>query len=148
MGSLKFAGINNYYWSATTYPDTTNAYRSHFGNVAVHPSAYSNRFDGFSVRRIVFFFPFFLFLLFLPSPFFFHSLFTSPFSFFLLPPSPSHTLSSSRWTASHLKNRRRSSPMKISSSDNVWEGEGRRKIKSKRKQKRVITSLEALPQPP
>ncbi len=74
-GSLRGAGDNSNYWSATTYPNTTNAYYFHFYSTNVYPSIYYNRFFGFSVRCIVFFFPFFLFLL-------------SSFSFFLLLPSP------------------------------------------------------------
>ena len=88
-GSLRNAGDNSNYWSATTYPNTTNAYYFHFYSTNVYPSIYYNRFFGFSVRCIVFFFPFFLFLL---SPFSHFSLLTSPFSLLTSPFSllPSH----------------------------------------------------------
>ena len=70
-GSLRGAGLASYYWSATTYPTATYAYYLHFHSTNVYPSHYYNRFLGFSVRCIVFFFSFFLFLLspFLPSSF-------------------------------------------------------------------------------
>ncbi len=57
----------------------------------------------------------------------FSFVFLSPFPFIhLVLTSPSHALSSSRWTASHLKRIEDGPAQKISSSDNVWEGEVRR----------------------
>ena len=57
----------------------------------------------------------------------FSFVFLSPFPFIhLVLTSPSHALSSSRWTASHLKESKTVQPKRISSSDNVWEGEVRR----------------------
>ncbi len=49
-GSLRNAGLNNYYWSATTYPNATFAYRLGFASTSIYPSVYDNRFNGFSVR--------------------------------------------------------------------------------------------------
>ena len=76
-GALRYAGIDSFYWSATTYPSATYAYLLDFNSTNVGPSYYNARFYGFSVSCIVFFFPFFLFLL---SSFFFFLLLTSPFS--------------------------------------------------------------------
>ena len=42
-------GINSVYWSATTYPNATNAYYLAFDSTGVSPSYYYNRFSGFSV---------------------------------------------------------------------------------------------------
>ena len=64
-GSLRYAGGNSHYWSATTYPNATNAHYLEFNSTNVYPSNYLNRFSGFSVRCIVLFSPFFLFF---PSP--------------------------------------------------------------------------------
>ena len=49
-GSLRGAGDNSYYWSATTYPNATNAYDLDFNSTNVLPSDYYRRFYGFSVR--------------------------------------------------------------------------------------------------
>ncbi len=51
-GSLRNAGLNNYYWSATTYPNATNTYFLHSNSTNVYPSYYINRFYGFSVHQI------------------------------------------------------------------------------------------------
>ena len=64
-GALRYAGLDSYYWSATTYPNATYAYYLDFNSTGVHPSGYRNRFGGFSVRCIA---PFSRFFLFLPSP--------------------------------------------------------------------------------
>ena len=49
-GSLRGAGFNSDYWSATTYPNATDAYNLDFGRTNAYPSHYTNRFYGFSVR--------------------------------------------------------------------------------------------------
>ena len=49
-GSLGRAGLSSYYWSATTYPNATDAYNLDFGRTNVYPSHYNYRFNGFSVR--------------------------------------------------------------------------------------------------
>ncbi len=88
-GSLRAAGLDSYYWSATTYPNATDAYHLHFNSTNVFPSRYSVRFIGFSVCCVVFSSTFFLFL---PSPFLTSILLLlSSFSFFLLLP-PIHYL--------------------------------------------------------
>ncbi len=48
-GSWRHAGYDSYYWSATTYPNATDAYTLHFDSANVFPSDYHNRFLGFSV---------------------------------------------------------------------------------------------------
>ena len=49
-GSLRAAGGNSDYWSATTYPNATDAYNLDFNSTNVFPSIYNARFLGFSVR--------------------------------------------------------------------------------------------------
>lgn len=49
-GSLRNASYNSNYWTSTTYPSATYAYRFHFNNTDVVPSHYNLRFLGFSVR--------------------------------------------------------------------------------------------------
>lgn len=51
-GSLRYAGGDSYYWSATTYPSATNAYYLAFNSTNVYPSDHYNRFYGFSVRLV------------------------------------------------------------------------------------------------
>lgn len=51
-GSLRYAGLSSYYWSATTYPNATYAYALHFTSTNVYPSDYNARFYGFSVRLV------------------------------------------------------------------------------------------------
>lgn len=51
-GSLRRAGYDGYYWSATTYSTATYAYNLGFDSTNVLPSHYSNRFVGFSVRLV------------------------------------------------------------------------------------------------
>ena len=51
-GSLRGAGHNSYYWSATTYPNATDAYYIHFSSTNVNQSGYNSRFYGFSVHQI------------------------------------------------------------------------------------------------
>ena len=46
-GSLRGAGHNSYYWSATTYPNATDAYYIHFSSTNVNQSGYNSRFYGF-----------------------------------------------------------------------------------------------------
>ena len=88
-GSLRYAGYNNHYWSATTYPNATYVYLLHFDSTNVYPSHYNYQFNGFSVGCVVFSSTFFLFL---PSPFLTSILLLlSSFSFFLLLP-PIHYL--------------------------------------------------------
>ena len=111
---MRYAGRNGYYWSATTYPNATNAHYLEFNSTNVLPSYYNHRFSGFSVRGIVFFFPFFLFLL-------------SSFSYFSLPYIIFLTVD--RFSSKESKTVQ---PKRISSSDNVWEGEGRREKKNKK----------------
>lgn len=49
-GSLRAAGYDNYYWSPTIYPNTTNAYNLGSNRTYVYPSAHNYQFLGFSVR--------------------------------------------------------------------------------------------------
>ncbi len=49
-GSLRYAGINSFYWSATTYPNAILAYDLAFNSTGVFPSYYNSRFAGFSLR--------------------------------------------------------------------------------------------------
>lgn len=49
-GSLRRTGNGGFYWSTTTYPNATYAYRLNFDNSNVDPSDYHGRFYGFSVR--------------------------------------------------------------------------------------------------
>ena len=51
-GALRYAGLDSYYWSATTYPNATNAHYLDFSSTNVNPSYYSTRFYGFSVGWI------------------------------------------------------------------------------------------------
>ena len=51
-GSLRDAGHDSYYWSATTYPNATDAYYIHFSSTNVNQSGYNSRFYGFSVHQI------------------------------------------------------------------------------------------------
>lgn len=49
-GSLRYAGLDSYYWSATIYPSTTNAYYLDFHSSNVYSSRYTTRYLGFSMR--------------------------------------------------------------------------------------------------
>lgn len=51
-GSLRDAGYGSLYWSATTYPNATDAYYLGFHRTNVYPSDYNARFLGFSVRLV------------------------------------------------------------------------------------------------
>lgn len=49
-GSLRRASLTSNYWSTTTYPNDTYAYKLHFDGTSVYPSDYYYRFNGFSLR--------------------------------------------------------------------------------------------------
>ena len=51
-GSLRHAGYAGLYWSATTYPNATDAYYLNFGGANVYPSNYYDRLYGLLVRCI------------------------------------------------------------------------------------------------
>ena len=146
-GSLRSAGLDRHYWSTTTYPNATYAYYLNFNSTNVYPSDYSSRFYGFSVCCVVFSSTFFLFL---PSPFLTSILLLlSSFSFFLLLP-PIHYLTNWSFWAEIFQITARTIKWGIRfgishrEEDNVWEREGRRKIKSKRRQKTTYSQYNFL----
>lgn len=50
-GSLRFLGINGFYWGATTSPSEFYAYDLDFYNSNVYPSTSNARWAGFAVQR-------------------------------------------------------------------------------------------------
>ncbi len=51
-GSLRHTGYAGLYWSATIYPNATNAHFLDFVSTDVYPSYYNVRFNGFAVRCV------------------------------------------------------------------------------------------------